>query len=88
MCLGIPGQIVSIEGDIAVVDFWGTRKPVRLDALEEPATSGDYVIHHAGAAVRRIPVHEVADTLALYESILTECDVCDLVDEELAVEPA
>jgi len=72
MCLGIPGQIVSIAGATAVVDFWGTRKEIRIDALDEPVFPGDYILNHVGAAVRRIPTHEIADTLALYETILAE----------------
>ena len=41
MCLGIPGQIISIDGRAAIVDFWGTHKSVRLDALDEPVKTGD-----------------------------------------------
>lgn len=72
MCLGVPGQIVSISGKTAIVDFWGTRRSVRLDNLPDVVHAGDYVIDHAGFAVRRIPTADVADTLALYEVLLTE----------------
>jgi hydrogenase expression/formation protein HypC len=73
MCLGLPGQIVEVKGrSEVVVDFWGVRKPVRLDNLKEPALLGDYVIDHGGYAVRVIPPEDVADTLALYEVLLTE----------------
>ena len=72
MCLGVPGQILEIEGKTATVDFWGTRRPVRLDHLESQPTVGDYIIDHAGFAVRIIGVEDVADTLALYEVLLTE----------------
>lgn len=72
MCLGVPGQILEIEGKTAIVDFWGTRRPVRLDQLEGRAMVGDYIIDHAGFAVRIIGIDDVADTLALYEVLLTE----------------
>lgn len=72
MCLGVPGQIVSITAKTATVDFWGFRKTVRLEPLTEPVVPGDYIIEHAGHAVRRIPTADVADTLALYEVLLTE----------------
>ena len=72
MCLGVPGQIVSILKNEAVVDFWGTRKTVKLDGLPDVVVAGDYIIDHAGFAVRRIPTADVADTLALYEVLLTE----------------
>lgn len=73
MCLGVPGQIVEVRSSTeATVDFWGVRKRVRLDNLTEPALAGDYVIDHAGWAVRIIPPADVADTLALYEVLLCE----------------
>lgn len=79
MCLGMPGQVVRVAGNTAVVDFWGTRKEVRLDMLEATLLPGDFVISHAGCAVRRIPDDEVVDTFALYETILPEAgELCEL----------
>ena len=72
MCLGVPGQILEIQDKVATVDFWGARKCVRLDHLSELATVGDYIIDHAGEAVRVIPIEDVPDTLALYEVLLSE----------------
>lgn len=72
MCLGMPGQVKSIDGGIAVVDFWGARKSVRLDEAAEAVRAGDYVIEHDGAVVRVIPPQDVADTLALYEVLLLD----------------
>ena len=72
MCLGMPGQVVSIKGTTAVVDFWGARKEVRIDSVEEVIAAGDYLISHLGVAVRRVPASAVADTLLLYESVLPE----------------
>jgi hydrogenase expression/formation protein HypC len=72
MCLGVPGQIITITRNSALVDFWGVRKIVKLDSLNDVVAPGDYIIDHAGFAVRRIPTGDVADTLALYEVLLTE----------------
>jgi len=72
MCLGMPGQILSIEGSIAIAEFWGIRKPVKLEILTEPVQIGDYIVNHAGYAIRRIPPADVADTLATYEVVLCE----------------
>ncbi len=66
MCLGAPGQIVEIHGDVAVVEFWGARKRVSLERLKEPIVCGDYIIEHHGHADRRIPPADVLETLALY----------------------
>lgn len=72
MCLGVPGQVVEVHGHHAVVDFWGTRKQVNLEILEEAVLPGDYIIDHLGYAIRRIAPAEVADTLAMYEVVLCE----------------
>jgi hydrogenase expression/formation protein HypC len=72
MCLGVPGKIIEINagGDLATVDFWGVRRQVRLDIIDEPAAVGDYVLNHVGFAIRRIPPESVAETLSLYEVLL------------------
>ena len=70
MCLGVPGKIVDIDGSIATVDFWGVRRQVRLDVVDEPVQPGDYILNHVGFAIRRIPSAEIAATLELYEELL------------------
>jgi hydrogenase expression/formation protein HypC len=70
MCLGVPGRIVSVDGEVATVDFWGVERQVRLDVVDEPVEPGDYVLNHVGFAIRRIPAAEIGETLALYEHLL------------------
>lgn len=71
MCLGVPGRVVSVDGILATVDFWGVRREVRLDVVDEPVAPGDYVLNHVGFAIRRIPEAEIAETLALYDLLLS-----------------
>lgn len=79
MCLGVPGKVVSVEGDVATVDFWGVRKQVRLDVVDQPVAPGDYVLNHVGYAIRRIPDDEIGATLELYEELLRETSAQDLM---------
>jgi len=72
MCLGVPGLVVEVDDLGAVVDFWGVRRRVRLDLVDEPVQAGDYVLNHVGFAIRRIPPEDVALTLQLYEQLLRE----------------
>ena len=74
MCLGVPGRVVAIDGPVATVDFWGVRREVRLDVVDEPVAPGDYVLNHVGYAIRRIPESEIGETLALYELLLREAE--------------
>jgi hydrogenase expression/formation protein HypC len=70
MCLGVPGKVVAVDGMVATVDFWGVRKQVRLEVVDEPVQPGDYILNHVGYAIRRIPNDEIDATLALYEELL------------------
>jgi hydrogenase expression/formation protein HypC len=70
MCLGVPGKVLAIDGLMATVDFFGVRKELRLDIVDEPVQVGDYVLNHVGFAIRRIPAEEVQETLALFDQIL------------------
>jgi hydrogenase expression/formation protein HypC len=74
MCLGVPGQVVELEELTAVVDFWGVRRRVRLELVDEPVQVGDYVLNHVGFAIRRIPPEDVALTLQMYEQLLKEAE--------------
>lgn len=79
MCLGVPGRIVAIDGQMATVDFWGVRRQVRLDLVDAPVSVGDYILNHVGFAIRRIPDDEIAGTLALYEELLQDAGGDDLM---------
>jgi hydrogenase expression/formation protein HypC len=89
MCLGMPGQILTIDEQSATVDFWGVTRQVKLDKLTERVEAGDYIIEHAGVAVRVIPVEQVADILGMYEVVLVETGedpivrglLCELEDD-------
>ena len=70
MCLGVPGRVISIDGMVAIVDFWGVKKQVRLDVIDEPVEPGDYLLNHVGYAIRRIPADDIAETLAMYDELL------------------
>ena len=74
MCLGVPGRVVEVDGLLATVDFWGVRKEVRLDVVDESVRPGDYILNHVGYAIRRIPPGEIEATLALYEELLRRAE--------------
>ncbi len=79
MCLGVPGRVLSVDGLTATVDFWGIRRQVRLDVVDQAVEPGDYILNHVGFAIRRIPAEEIGETLALYETLLAEARKDDLM---------
>ena len=67
MCLAVPGQVLSIDGDDALtrqgrVAFGGIVKLVNL-AFAPDAAIGDYVLVHAGFAIAVIDAEEARRTL-------------------------
>jgi hydrogenase expression/formation protein HypC len=74
MCLGVPGKIVEINASMATVDFWGVRRQVNLDIVDEPVKVGDYILNHVGFAIRRIPEESIAETLGMYEMLMREAE--------------
>ena len=83
MCLGVPGKVLAVNGLEATVDFFGVKKLLRLDIVDEPVSIGDYVLNHVGFAIRRIPPSEVGETLALFEQVLKEAGAGDLMAEDV-----
>lgn len=62
MCLAVPGKIVSIEGDDAIlrsgkVNFGGIVKQINLAYVPE-AKLGDYVLVHVGFAISIVDEEE------------------------------
>ena len=54
MCLGVPGKIVSVNGLVATVDFFGVQKQVNLHIVDEPVEARTI------AAVGRVPPRATA----------------------------
>jgi hydrogenase expression/formation protein HypC len=69
MCLGAPGKVVEVDGNAAVVDFWGVRRKVALDIVDAEVSVGDHVLVHVGFAIRRIAPEDLAETLAFFEAM-------------------
>jgi hydrogenase expression/formation protein HypC len=72
MCLGVPGRIVHVEGTTASVDFWGVRRSVSLDLVDDEVSVGDFVLVHVGFAIRRIAPEDLAETLAFFEAMTAD----------------
>lgn len=67
MCLAIPGKIVEIKDNFALVDYGGEQREISLELLE--AKVGDYVIANAGYAIRKLTREEAEESLRLFEKM-------------------
>jgi hydrogenase expression/formation protein HypC len=68
MCLAVPGKIVSVSGELAVVDFGGVQRETNVSLVE--AKVGDYVIVHAGFAIQIVDEEDAKETIKLWEELL------------------
>lgn len=70
MCLSVPMQILSREGDRAVAETLGVRREIGLALLGEPyPVAGDYVMVHVGYAIERIDPAIAEESLALWQAM-------------------
>ncbi|MGI8517911.1 MAG: HypC/HybG/HupF family hydrogenase formation chaperone [Acidimicrobiia bacterium] len=67
MCLGIPAQIVDLDGDhpdLVIADVSGARRSVNMGLLnDESIAVGDWVVIHMGFALEKMTAEEAADAL-------------------------
>lgn len=60
MCLGIPAEIISIDGEMAKVSIGGTIVNASLQLLEYPKI-GEYVLLHSGFAIEKLSKEEAEE---------------------------
>ncbi len=73
MCLGIPMQIIAIDGRRARCETGGVEREVSLFLLQDSAIAeGDYVLVHVGYAIQKIDTQYARDTLALVSTLLQD----------------
>jgi hydrogenase expression/formation protein HypC len=70
MCLAVPGQVVSVEGSQANVDFGGVLRKVNVSLVE--AQVGEWVVVHAGFAIEKMDEEEARETLKLWGEMLDQ----------------
>lgn len=75
MCLGIPGQLVTIDPaqpHLAVVDVNGVRRQINIELVagdEGGITVGDWVLIHVGFAMSRMDEKEAISTLEFIKEL-------------------
>jgi len=80
MCLAIPGKIVKIDGNTALVDFGGIQQKIIVALVLNPAV-GKYVIVHAGYAIEQMEEKDALEAIEQWKEIATDqnLDLSDLL---------
>lgn len=71
MCLGIPMQVVTVDGFVARCEAKGVQREVNLFLMQEETVNvGDYLVMHAGYATQKVSAEEAVSAWKIYDQIL------------------
>ena len=68
MCLAVPAQLVSTDGDEAVADLHGNRVKINTLLVGE-VKIGDWVLIHAEFAIQKLDYQEAQETWAILRDV-------------------
>ncbi|MCK4687921.1 MAG: HypC/HybG/HupF family hydrogenase formation chaperone [Candidatus Lokiarchaeota archaeon] len=74
MCLAIPGKIVEINDNWALVDFDGIKQNVIIALIQNPDV-GKYVIVHAGYAIEQMDEKDALEALEQWKELAQDQDL-------------
>ena len=74
MCLAIPGKIVEINENWALVDFDGIKQNVIIALIQSPEV-GKYVIVHAGYAIEQMDEKDALEAIEQWKDIAQDQDL-------------
>jgi hydrogenase expression/formation protein HypC len=70
MCLGIPMEVMEIDGFRARCSAQGIEREVSLFLLQEEVVAvGDFVLVHVGYAIQKMTPQEARSTWELYDEV-------------------
>jgi hydrogenase expression/formation protein HypC len=69
MCLAMPMEVLSVNGNKAVISAGGSREEISLEAVHDMPEVGDYVIAHAGCALHTMGREAAAASLKAWEAM-------------------
>jgi hydrogenase expression/formation protein HypC len=71
MCLGIPMEVVAVDGYLARCSAKGVERDVSLFLLQDDRPAiGEYVMVHVGYAIQKMTPQEARSAWELYDEVL------------------
>jgi len=71
MCLAIPGKILKIDGNSALIDFDGIKQKVIIALIQDPEV-GKFVIVHAGYAIEMMDEKDALESIEQWKELAEE----------------
>ncbi|MES0491836.1 MAG: HypC/HybG/HupF family hydrogenase formation chaperone [Leptospirales bacterium] len=71
MCLAVPAKVIEITvpDEIAEVETLGIKRQAIISVVDGKVQPGDYVLIHAGFAIRKINTAEAEKTIELHKQL-------------------
>ncbi len=69
MCLAVPMQVKSIEGEVARCEIDGVQREASLMMVDRIEV-GDFVLIHAGFAIEKLDAEQAEETLRFFREVL------------------
>lgn len=73
MCVAMPGEIIELKNDTAIVNFGKIQKEVMVTLIPD-LKKGDYVLVHAGFAINKIEKEEALKTLEIFKELISSLE--------------
>ncbi|MDO0823145.1 HypC/HybG/HupF family hydrogenase formation chaperone [Desulfosporosinus nitroreducens] len=74
MCLAVPGRVLSIDGNMGIIEVGNLKRNVFLHLIPEVSVD-NYVLVHAGCAIQKLDEEEAEITLNILKE-LAESEIC------------
>jgi len=68
MCLAIPGKVVKIKGDSAIVDYGEEQREARL--IGKDIKVGDYVVVQNKLILLKMPEEQALESIRLWKEAI------------------
>lgn len=73
MCVAVPGKVIKVYEDEALVEFIESKKKVNI-ALINDVKVGDYLLIHVGIAIEKIDKDEGEKTVEIFKSMISNLE--------------
>ena len=87
MCLAVPAEVIAIEDQVATcrVGEGDTTVTASLMVLDEEIKIGDYLIIHAGFAIRKLDQLEAQQTLQILRDVMAAAEEAGIKQDNIVI---
>lgn len=87
MCLAVPAEVITIEDQVATcrVGEGNTTVAASLMILDDAVAPGDFLIIHAGFAIRKLDPVEARETLQILRDVMAAAEEAGIKQDNVVI---